>query len=188
MAALWVRRSRQPLGLYPQSINDMATAVATLPRPRGRPPKSTGRAGGRAGVPDIYFLKRIDNSRLRREVDPEKRRECYSLLGLGILVFLLVLLFAWTHFQGVRYGYQIEELKGQRTALEEWNRQFYLEEASLADPQRIDTLARQKLGLGPPSPQQVIRVGPVMPSPVGDPEFTNALALGPANGANPRGP
>ncbi len=175
----------------------MATAAVTLPGTRRRPGNvgatrrvaPTQRAGGRAGVPDICFLKRIDNSRLRREVDSEKRRECYSLLGSGILVFLFVLLFAWTHFQGVRYGYQIEDLKGQRAGLEEWNRQLHLEEASLADPQRIDTLARQKLGLVPPSPQQVIRVGPALTSPAGDPQFArNVLVLGPANGANPRGP
>jgi len=106
----------------------------------------------------VYFVKHIDNSRLRREVDPQKRRECYGLLGLSVLVFSFVLLFAWQHFQCVRDGYQVEQLKTQRTALEEWNHQLRLEQASLADPQRIDTLARQELGLASPGPQQVIRL------------------------------
>jgi cell division protein FtsL len=135
----------------------MATAAVTLPRPRQRPRYRP--AAGRARFPEIYFVKHIDNSRLRREVDPEKRRECFSLLGFGILVFLFVLLFAWQHFQCVRNGYQIEQLKAERAALEEWNHQLRLEQASLADPERIDTLARAELGLAAPSPQQVIQVG-----------------------------
>jgi cell division protein FtsL len=104
-------------------------------------------------------VKHIDNSRLVREVDVERRRECFSLLGLGVLVFLFVFLFAWQHFQCVRYGYQIEQSKAERAELEEQNHQLRLEQAALADPERIDTLARTRLGMVTPNPQQVIRVG-----------------------------
>lgn len=72
------------------------------------------------------------------------------------MVFIFGLLFALQHFQGLRLGYQIEQLKAQRSAMEEWNHQLCLEQASLADPQRIDRLARKKLGLASPEPQQVI--------------------------------
>ena len=104
-------------------------------------------------------MKHIDNSRLVREVDVERRRECFSLLGLGVLVFLFVLLFAWQHFQCVRYGYQIEQFKAAAATLEEQNHQLRLEQAALADPERIDTLARSRLGMVSPSAQQVIQVG-----------------------------
>ncbi len=155
-------------------------ATAALPSPRGRRHGFTGRAGGRATVPDVYFVKRIDNSRRRREVDAEKRHECYSLLGLGILVLLFCLLLARQHFQHIRYGYQIQELKGQRATMEEWNRRLRLDEASLADPQRIDTYARQKLGLAPPAPQQVIHIGSASSVPAGDPVLARVLpAAGP---------
>jgi cell division protein FtsL len=135
----------------------MATLAVTLPKTRRRPRNQP--TTGRASFPEIHFIKHIDNSRLVREVDLERRRECFSLLGLGILVFLFGLLFAWQHFQCVRNGYQIEQLKADRAAMEEWNHQLRLEQASLADPQRIDTLARKELGLVSPNPQQVIRVG-----------------------------
>jgi cell division protein FtsL len=135
----------------------MATAAVTLPKPRRRPRNAP--AAGRAHFPEFYFVKRIDNSRLVREVDVERRRECFGLLGLGVLVFLFMLLFAWQHFQCVRNGYQIEQLKAERAAGEEWNHQLRLEQASLADPQRIDTLARTQLGMVSPQPQQIIRVG-----------------------------
>ncbi len=135
----------------------MATAAVTLPITRRRPRNVP--AAGRANFPEFYFVKHIDNSRLVREVDVERRRECFSLLGLGILVFLFVLLFAWQHFQCVRYGYQIEQLKAASATLEEQNHQLRLEQAALADPERIDTLARTRLGMVSPSAQQIIQVG-----------------------------
>jgi cell division protein FtsL len=140
----------------------MATAAVTLPKTRRRPRNAP--AAGRASFPEFYFVKHIDNSRLVREIDVERRRECFSLLGLGVLVFLFVLLFAWQHFQCVRYGYQIEQFKAERTNLEEQNHQLRLEQAALADPQRIDTLARTQLGMVSPGPQQVIRVGEPEPA------------------------
>ena len=135
----------------------MATAAVTLPKPRRRPANPL--TGGRATFPEVYFIKHIDNSRLIREVGLEKCRECFSLLGLGILVFLSILFFSWQHLQCVRAGYQIEELKAKFAAQQEWNRQLLLQQAALADPQRIDTLARKNLGMISPSPQQVIQWG-----------------------------
>jgi cell division protein FtsL len=132
----------------------MATAAVTLPKPRRRPVNPL--AAGRASFPQVYFTKRIDNSRLVREVELEKWREYFNLLGLGILVFVFVLLFSWQHLKCVQDGYEIEGLKAQRVKLQEWNRQLRLSEAGLTDPQRIDTLAR-KDGMVSPSPQQVIQ-------------------------------
>ena len=163
----------------------MATVAVTLPRTRRRPRNQT--VAGRAVFPEIYFVKQIDNSRLRREVDREKRRKCFSLLGLGILVFLFFMLFAWQHFQCLRYGYQIEDLKGARATLEECNHRLRLQEAALADPQRIDTLARTELGLTSPEPRQVIPVGGLETSPAESPsEFARNVSA--PGGEIPREP
>jgi cell division protein FtsL len=135
-----------------------ALPVQRRRRSRNRP------VAGRACFPQTYYVKRIDNSRLRREVNLEKRRECYSLLGLSSLAFLFIFLYAWQHFSCVHLGYRIEELKSQRAVLEESNRQLRLKQASLTDPQRIDTLARRRLGLQATSPQQVVLVEPSAPS------------------------
>src|SRR5579863_7997494 len=136
----------------------MASIATAFPRPRTktRRPKNQP-VSGRASLPVFYTVKRIDNSRLRREVNPEQRRECFVLMGLTVVVFVFVFMFAWQHFQCVRFGYQIEQLKTQQAALDEWNHQLRLEHASLSDPQRIDTLARHT-GLASPSPDQIIRV------------------------------
>ena len=100
--------------------------------------------------------------------------------------FFSGLLFAWQHFQCVRNGYQIEEFKAERAALEEWNHQLRLEEASLADPQRIDKLARQELGMVSPSPQQVIQAGgeEARPARPESPELARNLSTG--SGEYPR--
>ena len=134
----------------------MATAVML---PKTAPRARRELASGRAPFPEIYFRKPIDNSRLRRDVDPAKRRQCYSLLGLGVMVFFFLLLISWQHFQCVRYGYQIQQLRSEQASLEDVNSKLRMEEASLADPQRIDNLARTQLGLAPPQPGQVIPLG-----------------------------
>jgi cell division protein FtsL len=162
----------------------MATNAITLPRARRRPRNQP--TAGRANFPEVYVLKKIDNSRLRREVDLRKRRECFRLLGPAVLIFLFLLLFAWQHFQCIRIGYQIEQLKVERESLEQWNHQLRLEQASLADPQRIDALAREKLGFTFPRADQVIQVGPsdARRPAVESPEF--ARNFSPSRGNYPR--
>jgi cell division protein FtsL len=108
---------------------------------------------------------------------------------LGILVFLSVLLFSWQHLQCVRAGYKIEELKAQCAAQQEWNYQLRLEQAALADPQRIDTLARKDLGMVSPRPQQVIQWGgadaPSPPLPESTEYARNFAAVGEGNAGEP---
>ena len=70
--------------------------------------------------------------------------------------------FAWQHFKAIEYGYKIETLRVQRDGLAEMNRALRLEEASLRDPERIDTLAR-KLGLQSPQAGQVMHMDTASP-------------------------
>jgi cell division protein FtsL len=135
----------------------MATVAVSLPNSKRRPRNQP--AAGRAPYPEIYFVKHIDNSRLQREVDHEERRECFGLLVLGTLAFLFIMLFAWQHFECVRYGYLIQQLKQEQAEKVERNHALKVQFASLSDPQRIDTLARSELGLAPPKPSQVVQIG-----------------------------
>lgn len=149
----------------------MATVTVALPRPQRR--VRNPRVGGRARIPDVYFVKPIDNSRLWREVDVKKLHECYALLGLLVLIFGVMFVYAWQHFECVRYGYQIEQMKQQQASLEEWNRKLRLEQAALEDPGRIDRLAQKQLGLVTPDPRQVVPVSGPQDTPVqiGNPQF-----------------
>src|SRR5436305_10260852 len=101
------------------------------------------------GTPEIYFTKSIDNTRLVKVEDPQHSREMKQF-GIALCcLFLLVMTYAWQHFTAIEYGYKIESLKTQRDGLAEMNRALRLEEASLRDPERIDTLAK-KLGMQSP--------------------------------------
>ena len=106
------------------------------------------------GTPEIYFAKRIDNSRVVRVSDPKRRREMISFgITLSVL-FLFVMVYLWQHFSAIEYGYRIEQLKAQRDTTSESIRALSLEEASLKDPARIDRLAKQ-IGMQRPAGGQL---------------------------------
>jgi|SRR6516165_4591210 cell division protein FtsL len=106
------------------------------------------------GTPEIYFSKRIDNSRVVRVIDPKRRRELLSFAVTLSVLLLLVIVYVWQHFSAIEYGYKIEQLKSEHEAIMESNRALKLEEASLRDLSRIDILARQ-MGMQPPSVGQI---------------------------------
>jgi cell division protein FtsL len=114
------------------------------------------------GTPEIYFSRPIDNSRLVKVENPQKSREMKQFGFALTCLFLLVMTFAWQHFRAIEYGYKIEALRVQRDGLLEVNRALRLEEASLRDPERIDTLAR-KMGLQSPQAGQVLHMDTAVP-------------------------
>jgi len=106
------------------------------------------------GTPEIYFFKRIDNSRVVREVDPERRRE---MLWFGItmtILFAVVMVYLLQHLSAIEYGYRIEQAKSEQNAILQSNRALELEVSSLTDLQRIEAEAR-KFGMAPPMAGQL---------------------------------
>jgi hypothetical protein len=111
-----------------------------------------------AGItPEFYFQKTIDNSRLVKVSDPQRRREIRIFSAAVAALFMVMMFYAWQHFSSIEYGYRIEAQKAERDRLTEVNRTLTLEAASLRDPGRIDALAR-KMGLESTQPGQVIRL------------------------------
>ncbi len=127
------------------------------PAPRRQHATAGARRQSWRGTPEVYFAKPIDNSRLVRVTDSRRSREMAQFAGALLLLFVLVMVYAWQHFSSIEYGYRIEALKSQRDTLVEMNRALRLEEASLRDPERIDTLAR-RMGLETPQAGQVLRM------------------------------
>jgi len=116
-----------------------------LQRPRRRGP-----------TPEMFFTKHIDNSRIVKADDPERRREMRSFTIVMTLFFALTMVYVWQHFSAIEVGYRVEAQKTQVEQMRETNRQLRLTEAQLSDPGRIDRIAKQ-LGLDAPSPGQVVR-------------------------------
>jgi hypothetical protein len=113
-----------------------------------------------AGItPEFYFQKTIDNSRLVKATDPQRRRELRMFSAGVAALFMVMMFYAWQHFSSIEYGYRIEAQKTEHERLVEVNRTLKLEAASLRDPGRIDVLARQ-MGLESTQPGQVIRLNP----------------------------
>ncbi|MBB6144818.1 cell division protein FtsL [Silvibacterium bohemicum] len=122
----------------------------------------------RGPTPEIFFVKRFDNTRLVKAADPVRVKEMRLFACAMAVLFGLIMMYGWQHLSSIEYGYRIESEKQKLQQLEEQNRQLRLNEAQLGDPARIDHMARQ-LGLTAPQPGQVVR-----PDAVSDP---NAPAL-----------
>jgi len=110
----------------------------------------------RGPTPEMFFSKYIDNTRIVKADDPERRREMRSFTIAMTLFFALTMVYVWQHFSAIEVGYRVEAQKTQVEQLREQNRQLRLSEAKLSDPSRIDTIAKQ-LGLDEPLPGQVVR-------------------------------
>jgi cell division protein FtsL len=110
----------------------------------------------RGPTPEMFFAKHIDNSRIVKADDPERRREMRSFTIAMTLFFALTMVYVWQHFSAIEVGYKVEAQKQQVELMRETNRQLRLTAAQLSDPGRIDTIAKQ-LGLNAPMPGQVVR-------------------------------
>ncbi len=126
----------------------------TMSEPDGASQPAMQPVGTFIGTPEIYFAKRIDNSRVMKVVDPQRRRELGSFAIMLSVLLVLTMVYVWQHFSAIEYGYKIEQLKSERDSIVESNRALKLEVSSLRDLSRIDTLARQ-MGMGPPTVGQV---------------------------------
>ncbi len=75
-----------------------------------------------------------------------------------ILVSLLSLLFVWSRLHAINLEYSLSNLERGIRSGQQQIKQLELEVAYLARDERIERLAREKLGLRPPAPGQIIRV------------------------------
>jgi cell division protein FtsL len=75
---------------------------------------------------------------------------------LGAALIGVVLAHVWLRLQVVRMGYVLSTTSKLQTRLEQENRELKFELALLNSPERIEALARQRLGLVTPGKGQVI--------------------------------
>jgi len=80
----------------------------------------------RGPTPEVFFTKHIDNSRIVKADDPERRREMKMFSIAMTVLFALVMVYVYQHFSAIEMGYQIEAQKTQVEQLREQNRQFRL--------------------------------------------------------------
>jgi cell division protein FtsL len=156
-----VRCAMAASAMVGQQMEMMGSRVKALSRAesltaRNRELYETQRRARRGPTPEVFFTKHIDNSRIVKADDPERRREMRTFTAVMSVLFVLVMVYVWQHFSAIEIGYHVEAQKIQVEQLREQNRQLRLSEAQLTEPGRIDRVARQ-LGLNEPQPGQVVR-------------------------------
>jgi hypothetical protein len=107
---------------------------------------------------DIYFfVKRIDNSRLVRQTDPQAGGVCWKMIGsVGAATLLLIGVLLPSAY-GLLAGYQIQSLRGEAQRLASEQASLELQEAKLVSPARMEQLARQQQFIDP-EPEKVVHL------------------------------
>jgi hypothetical protein len=107
---------------------------------------------------DIYFYsKKIDNSRVIRQADPEARGECWSAVGSAAVLLMLGASIIAPHVASVLAGYKLEALKQERQSLVNQKRDLDVKEAGLLSPSRLNELAASR-SLTTPASDQVFHL------------------------------
>ena len=75
---------------------------------------------------------------------------CAVVIAAGGLFYL------WQRYQFTRLGFEVAQLRQRKAELEERIEPLQVEVDYLSRLERIDTLAREQLGMRPPAPGQVI--------------------------------
>ena len=105
---------------------------------------------------EYAIRKDVRNNPIVREVDEARQRELWKLVGMAGVIVVVLLFFAWPHFELIRNGYQIEQLQRERSEQEELTRQLRLEVETLKSPKRIEALAMERLHLVSPGQGEAI--------------------------------
>ncbi|HEY2459751.1 MAG TPA: hypothetical protein VGI16_03050 [Candidatus Acidoferrum sp.] len=110
-------------------------------------------------APQFHTVKRIDNSRLVRNVQPARMRNLYKMSALGAIVAACFMMYIYQHFQCIDLSFQLEELRAKQTQSVSLNSALKLEIEGLRDPRRIDVIARRQLKLTQSLPTQIQEYG-----------------------------
>jgi cell division protein FtsL len=104
---------------------------------------------------EFHTVKRIDNSRIVRHVEPVKMRKLYRTVALGGVIAACFMLYIYQHFRCIDLSFQLEDVRARQAEAASLNSSLKLEIAGLRNPMRIDIIARHQLGLTEPLPTQV---------------------------------
>ena len=122
-----------------------------------------------------YAIKKdVRNNPIVREIDRVRQRDLWKSMGIAAALVLVVLFWAWQHFELLRHGYQVEQMERERAGEEELTRQLRLEVETLKSPKRIETLAIERLHLVAPARDHAIVIERVLPV---DPPAKSVVAL-----------
>lgn len=92
------------------------------------------------------------------EVTPH-RIDIFKYLMICMVVFTIVSIFhVWSRFKLVDLNLQMSEISSQLNEAGQEQKRLKLESASLKAPSRIETIAKNELGMALPTEQQIIHI------------------------------
>lgn len=95
-------------------------------------------------------------ARVARAARSERRRDYWTALLLSLCLVGVILLHVWLRLQVVRLGYALSASSKLQSQLEQERRELTVELATLTSPDRLEAMARKRLGLVTPEKGQVI--------------------------------
>lgn len=107
---------------------------------------------------DIYFfVKKVDNTRVVREEDPQAPRVCWKLIGGASAAAVLLIGLLVPGAYALVAGYTLETLKSEREQLQAELAKLEVKQAELTSPERLAKLAQMQ-EFYDPEPGRVIYV------------------------------
>ena len=107
--------------------------------------------------------KQVRNEQLVRELDSKRHRELFMVALTGLALTAAVIAFAYPHFEMIRLGYRMEELREKREELIEAKRHLELQRATELAPARIEAIATEELGMVYPDGSSLLVLEPFEP-------------------------
>jgi len=98
-------------------------------------------------IENFLMSKQVRNEQLVRELDAKRHRELFMVALTALALTAAVIAFAFPHFEMIRLGYRMEELRQQREQLVETTRRLELQRATELSPSRIEAIAIEQLGM-----------------------------------------
>jgi cell division protein FtsL len=114
---------------------------------------------------EFAIKKDVRNNPIVREVDRERHRDMLRSTGTAVFLVLVVLFWAWQHFELLRHGYRLEQMQQERASEDAINRHLRLELEALRSPARIERMAVDRLHMVAPSADDAVVIERVVQAP-----------------------
>lgn len=108
---------------------------------------------------------RTQTKQLRRPRARLKAVVCMKIVGIILFGFAFGLFYIYKHSQVAAIGYRIESTKQSIAALQRENKRLELMAAELQRPERVEEIARSKLGMEEPADVLLAALPAETPSP-----------------------
>jgi cell division protein FtsL len=106
----------------------------------------------------VDWANRIEarNYNVRRETDSRNIKELLKLILSLAMVAGVLVYYSWVRSHFISVGYESQNLETAESTLLHTQQNLILEEETLKNPERIDTIARNELNLMPLHPNQLL--------------------------------